>query len=154
MWLLCDRALPPKVLTKDVVTPLNPPPLSDEGPQSSSIENRLATRVNVTWKARLLSQDGAMMDVRTADISVSGVGLLGDHPLDLHSVMQLAIQVPHFAGARSFTVITGKVRIVFHVLKGDQYRTGGQWINLAEPHQAMIRGWIDRMTRLVPGFGD
>jgi hypothetical protein len=137
------------MLTKDDVTPPNLPQLASEGPLSGSIENRLATRTNVTWRARLLSHEGLMMDVRTADISVSGVGLIGDHPLELHSVMQLAIQVPHFSGPRSFKVITGTIKIVFHVLKGDQYRSGGQWINLAEPDRALLKSWIERVPPLL-----
>ncbi len=131
------------------MTPPNLPQITGEELKSGVIENRVAARSNVTWKARLLSEKGLMMDVKTADISISGVGLIGDHPLTLHSVMQLAIQVPHLTMPGSFTVITGQIKIVFHVLKGGQYRSGGQWINLAEPHQALLKSWIERVPPLI-----
>lgn len=92
-----------------------------------------------------MSQQGTIMEVRTADISTSGVGLVGDHALVQQSVMQLALQVPHLTQPASFVVVTGRVKIVFHVLKGGQYRSGAQWIDLAEPYKVLLSSWVERL---------
>ncbi len=92
-----------------------------------------------------MSQQGTMMEAKTSDISASGVGLVGEHALVQQSVMQLALQVPHLTQPASFVVVTGRVRIVFHVLKGGMYRSGAQWVDLAEPFQVLLSSWVERL---------
>ena len=121
-------------------------PKPDPAPQvAPQAEHRAAVRVNITWKAKVMMNPSSVLDVKTADISVSGVGLVGTHPFPQHSVLQLAIQVPHPSVSGHFAIITTKIKVAFQVLRGGEYRTGAQFIDLPEPYRELLRIWIERL---------
>lgn len=86
-----------------------------------------------------------ILDAKTADISSSGVGLVCHHPLAQHSVVQLALQVPHLVIAGNFTVITGRVKVAFQVMRGGEYRIGAQWVDLTDSARALLTAWVERL---------
>jgi hypothetical protein len=112
---------------------------------AGSIDNRVAARRNVTWKARLMISQGTVLEAKTADISSTGVGLVSHHPLTQNSVVQIALQVPHLTTAGSFTVITGRVKVAFQVMRGGEYRTGAHWVELSEPYRVLLGAWVERL---------
>ena len=87
-----------------------------------------------------------VLEVKTADISSSGVGLVGHQPLPAQAVLQLALQVPHPTMAGNFTVITGRVKVAFQVMRGDEFRTGAQWVELSDAYRALLVSWVDRLA--------
>ena len=125
------------------------PPPDSANPElhnlGAKVEHRAAIRVNITWKAKVMMGASSVLDVKTADISTSGVGLVGHHPLPQHSVLQLAIQVPHPTLSGQFAVITGKIKVAFQVMRGGEYRTGAQFIDLPESYRELLRIWIERL---------
>ena len=88
---------------------------------------------------------GSVLEAKTADISTSGVGLVGHHPFPPHSVLQVAIQVPHPTLSGSFAVITGKVKVAFQVMRGGEYRTGAQFVELPDSYRELLRIWVERL---------
>lgn len=115
-------------------------------PPPASTENRAAVRVNITWKAKIMMPQGAVIEAKTADVSATGIGLVGHHPFPVHSVLQVAIQVPHPTISGSFTVITGRVKVAFQVMRGGDYRTGVQFVELSEAYKALINVWVERVV--------
>ena len=89
---------------------------------------------------------GTVLEVKTADISKSGVGLVGHQPLPAQAVLQLALQVPHPTIAGNFTVITGRVKVAFQVMRGDEFRTGAQWVDLPDAYRALLANLIQRLA--------
>ncbi len=112
---------------------------------AGTIESRVATRRNVTWKARVMPAPGNVLDAKTADISSSGVGLICHHPLPPHSVVQLALQVPHLTITGSFTVVTGRVKVAFQVMRGGEYRVGAQWVDISDASRTLLTSWVERL---------
>lgn len=88
---------------------------------------------------------GAVIEAKTADVSASGIGLVCHQPFQVHSVLQVAIQVPHPTISGSFTVITGRVKVAFQVMRGGEYRTGVQFVELSDAYKALINVWIERL---------
>ena len=89
---------------------------------------------------------GAVIEAKTADVSTTGIGLVGHQPFQAHSVLQVAIQVPHPTLSGSFTVITGRVKVAFQVMRGGEYRTGAQFVELSDAYKALIHIWVERLT--------
>ncbi len=110
-----------------------------------SADNRVALRRNVTWKARLMQAQGMISEAKTTDISVSGVGLTSRQPMPANSVVQLALQVPHLTIPGNFTVITGRVKVAFQVIRGDDYRIGAQWVELSDANRLLLSTWAERL---------
>lgn len=88
---------------------------------------------------------GAIFDAKTADISSSGVGLVARQPLPANSVVQLALQVPHLTIPSNFTVVTGRVKVAFVVMRGDEYRIGAQWVELSDANRMLLSMWAERL---------
>lgn len=134
---------PQAALSSDTQTPPGP---GEAASPKGGLENRAAVRVNITWKGRLMLPPGTVLEVKTADISKSGVGLVGHQPLPAQTVLQLALQVPHPTIAGNFTVISGRVKVVFQVMRGGEFRAGAQWVELPDAYRALLSNLVERLA--------
>jgi PilZ domain len=108
---------------------------------------RAAPRKAVSLKARVLLAGGAMMDGRTHDLSTGGVGLLLRQPLAVQSMIQVAVQLPRPKMPGQYDVITGSGKVVFQVLRGDDYQIGVQWLSLDSKVLALLSAFTEHATK-------
>lgn len=112
---------------------------------------RASIRRVVSLKARVLLPGGKMMDGRTHDLSTGGVGLLLRAPLAPQSAVQVAVQLPKPKMPGQYEVITGSGKVVFQVLKGDDYQIGVQWLSLDSKVLTLLQAFTEHATKPRPG---
>ncbi|MFM8900296.1 MAG: PilZ domain-containing protein [Burkholderiales bacterium] len=111
---------------------------------------RASTRRVVSLKARVLLPGGKMMEGRTHDLSTGGVGLLLRAPLAPQSAVQVAVQLPKPKMPGQYEVITGSGKVVFQVLKGDDYQIGVQWLSLDSKVLTLLQAFTEHATKPRP----
>jgi hypothetical protein len=131
--------------------PLESPAPKAAAPAKPGVEMRATVRKVVSLKARVLLASGAMTDGRTHDLSAGGVGLLLRQPLTPQSVVQIAVQLPKPKVPGQYDVITGSGKVVFQVLKGDDYQVGVQWLSLDSKVLALLTAFTEHATKPRPG---
>ncbi len=108
---------------------------------ASKADNRGSVRKLVTLKARVLMGQGRMVDGRTHDLSTGGLSLLLAAPLPAQTVVQVAIQLPVVGG--QFEVVSGQAKVVFQVLRGDDYQLGMEWSGLDSRSLGLLQTFLD-----------
>jgi c-di-GMP-binding flagellar brake protein YcgR len=111
---------------------------------------RATVRKVVSLKARVLLAGGAMVDGRTHDLSAGGVGLLLRQPLAAQAIVQVAIQLPKPKTPGQYDVISGSGKVVFQILKGDDYQVGVQWLSLDSQVLTLLTAFTEHATK--PSF--
>ncbi len=114
-------------------------------------ELRTAVRRLISLKARVLLDGGAMIDGRTQDVSTGGVGLLLPRPLTPQSKIQVAVQLPKPRVPGQYDVVAGAGKVVFQVLRGDDYQIGVQWLSLDTKALALLAAFTEHLTKPKPG---
>lgn len=94
------------------------------------LDSRSSDRRTVSWRANILLPQGQVVSARATDASANGLGLLSAKQVPDDSLVQLALQVPVHGVAGKFHVVTGKARVVFQVLRGNEYQLGVEWVQL------------------------
>jgi c-di-GMP-binding flagellar brake protein YcgR len=115
------------------------------------VELRASVRKVVSLKARVLLATGAMLEGRTHDLSTGGVGLLLRSPLTAQMVVQIAVQLPRPKTPGQYDVITGSGKVVFVVLKGEDYQVGVQWLSLDSKVLGLLQAFTEHATKPRPG---
>ncbi|XVJ70743.1 MAG: PilZ domain-containing protein [Rhizobacter sp.] len=113
------------------------------------MENRGSVRKQVTLKARVLLSQGRVVDGRTHDLSAGGMSLLLAAPLVPQTTVQVAIQLTR-AGAQT-DVVSGQAKVVFQVLRGDDYQLGMEWVGLDSRCLGLLQTFLDQVK--VPRSG-
>ena len=132
-------------------------PLDSPAPKASvppkpaaGADMRSSIRRVVSLKARVLLPGGKMMEGRTHDLSTGGVGLLLRDPLAPQSAVQVAVQLPKPKVPGQYDVITGAGKVVFQVLKGDDYQIGVQWLSLDSKVLSLLQAFTEHATKPRP----
>ena len=97
------------------------------------------------WHARVQMPDGRVIAMRTSDISESGIGLVGEHPIAPHATVQCALAIPDPNNAASTTWIQGSVRTAHVTVRGPDLVYGGTWQQLPQDGRDLIRQWIKKL---------
>jgi c-di-GMP-binding flagellar brake protein YcgR len=118
--------------------PANPAP---------GFDMRASVRRVVSLKARVLLAGGAVVEGRTHDLSSGGVGLLLRQPLTAQAIVQVAVQLPKPTMPGQYDVIAGAGKVVFQVLKGDDYQVGVQWLNLDSTVVDLLTAFAEHATK-------
>lgn len=127
----------------DSLAPKTAPPAQ----VASDADMRTTVRKVVSLKARVLLKEGQMVEGRTHDVSTGGVGLLLRQPLVPQSAVQVAVQLPKPRAAGQYDVVTGSGKVVFQVLKGDDYQVGVQWLSLDSKVLTLLEAFTEHATR-------
>lgn len=101
-------------------------------------EQRSTDRKTVSWRVRAQLPSGKVVEGKTTDASANGLGILVPVPVAENVVIQLAVQVPIFNSPGKFQVAAGKARVVFQVLRGNEYQLGIEWIELDDAMRQLI----------------
>jgi hypothetical protein len=112
------------------------------------MDNRGSVRKLVTLKARVLLAQGRVVDGRTHDLSLGGLSLLLIAPLVPKTTVQVAIQLTGSAGAMQ--VVSGPAKVVFQVLRGDDYQIGLEWSGLDSRNQGLLQTFLDQVKAPKP----
>jgi hypothetical protein len=107
------------------------------------MENRGSVRKIVSLKARVLLGAGRVVDGRTHDLSVGGLSLLLAAPLVPKATVQVAIQLTRAAGQAE--VVSGSAKVVFQVLRGDDYQIGLEWAGLDSRCLELLQTFLDQV---------
>jgi PilZ domain len=107
------------------------------------VDNRGSVRKLVSLKARVLLSQGRVVDGRTHDLSVGGLSLLLASPLVAKATVQVAIQLTR-AGAQT-EVVSGQAKVVFQVLRGDDYQVGLEWAGLDTRSLGLLQTFLDQV---------
>ena len=118
--------------------------MSIETYSQSRIDQRREPRVPVAWPARLDLGGGQVVDVRVRDISESGVGLRCDRPIAVDSHLHITLGVPDLNDPKHLQAVPGRLAIMFVVMSGDEWRVGGQWLELSPPARSLMHQWMQR----------
>ena len=119
-------------------------------------EMRTAVRKLVSLKVRLLLESGVILDGRSNDLSTGGIGLLLQQPLALQSVVQVAVQLPMLNGSDQYNghvryeVVTSSGKVVFQILRGDNYQVGLQWLNLGSKELSLLKAFVNHHAEPAP----
>jgi hypothetical protein len=93
--------------------------ISDSTPQTSS-ERRQVTRFNVEGEATLVFNREESKTYAIKDLSLNGVGLIGNHPLDLSNSLDVVIASPFLRNS-----YFQKVRLAWQKKLGENLWEGG-----------------------------
>lgn len=119
-------------------------------------EMRTAVRKLVSLKVRLLLDGGVILDGRTQDLSTGGIGLLLQNPLSPQSLVKVAVQLPTLNGSDPYNgqvqydVVTGSGKVVFQILRGDNYLIGLQWLNLGSKELSLLKAFVNHTAKPAP----
>ena len=107
------------------------------------MDNRGSVRKLVSLKARILLSQGRVVDGRTHDLSVGGLSLLLAAPLVPQTTVQVAIQLTRAGGQTD--VVSGQAKVVFQVLRGDDYQIGLEWAWLDTRALGLLQTFLDQV---------
>ena len=107
------------------------------------MDNRASARKIVSIKARVLLGQGRMVDGRTHDLSTGGLSLLLSASLPPQATVQVALQLPVAGG--QFEVVSGQAKVVFQVLRGDDYQLGMEWVGLDSRCLKLLQSFLDQV---------
>lgn len=105
-------------------------------------EARLAPRVNVSWRARVLLSAQAFIEGRALNVSEAGVSLLFDRRFPDGAVLTVALGVPEPTDRARLRPVTAQARVVFHVASGDLFRHGLVFTQIDAEARKLIRHWV------------
>ena len=123
------------------------PKVAASAKPAPGVDMRATVRKVVSLKARVLLANGVIMEGRTHDLSTGGVGLLVPRPTAVQTVVQVAIQLPKPKVPGQYDVITGSGKVVFQVLKGDDYQIGVQWLSLDSKVLGLLTAFAEHATK-------
>ena len=110
-------------------------------------EHRASDRKTVSWRARVMLAGGQVLEGKTVDASTNGLGILVPIPIGDDTVVQLAVQVPLFNSPGKFQVVTGKARVAFQVLRGNEYQIGIEWVQLEPSLKQVIVQYLEKLSQ-------
>lgn len=90
---------------------------------------------------------GQVLEGKTVDASTSGLGILLAMPIGGDTVVQLAVQVPLLNSPGKFQVVTGKARVAFQVLRGNEYQIGIEWVQLEPSMKQLITQYLEKLSQ-------
>jgi PilZ domain len=132
------------------------PSFSTAASPKGGAEMRTAVRKAASLKVRVLLESGTILEGRTQDVSTGGVGLVLVQPLVPQSTVQVALQLPKldgqspYGGHVQFDVVTGSGKVIFQVLRGDNYQIGLQWLNLDSKMLGLIQTFVNHVPKPMP----
>lgn len=100
---------------------------------------RSSSRVQVSWRARVLLTPATFIECRTLNISDAGVSLLCDRALSSGATLNVALAVPEPRDRSRIRPVTLMARVVFHAAAGDLFKIGMQFVRLDEDTRAFVR---------------
>ncbi|MES2887160.1 MAG: hypothetical protein V4739_04025 [Pseudomonadota bacterium] len=109
-------------------------------------DSRSSDRRTVAWRAKILLPQGQVVEARATDAGVNGLGVLSGKQVVFDSVVQLALQVPVHGVAGKFHVVTGKARVVFQVLRGNEYQLGLEWVQLEPAMRQALEQCLEKIN--------
>ncbi len=124
-----------------------PPPSGASMPPKppQGIEARREVRVSVKWQARVLQPDGSVVAVRVRDISESGIGLAGEHPIRPHAVLRIAVAVPDPHTPGVFSTVTGRFKTAHVTVSGAELLYGGIWVSIDGDGNELLKSRLRKL---------
>jgi hypothetical protein len=110
-------------------------------------EPRSSERKLVTWRVRVMLSNGQVLDGKTTDASPNGLGIAMPVFIRDADQIQLAVQVPLHNTPGKFQVITGKARIAFQVLRGNEYQMGVEWVQVEPAKKQIIIYYLEKLSQ-------
>ncbi len=110
-------------------------------------EYRSSERKLVTWRVRVMLPHGQVLDGKTSDASANGLGILMPVCMKDGTQVQLAVQVPLHNAPGKFQVVTGKARVIFHVLRGNEYQIGIEWLQIESAQKQTIIHHLEKLSQ-------
>ncbi|MCH8181229.1 MAG: PilZ domain-containing protein [Proteobacteria bacterium] len=100
---------------------------------------RGSSRVQVSWRARVLLSQATFIECRTLNISDVGVSLLCDRALSSGATLNVALAVPEPRDRSRIRPVTLMARVVFHAAAGDLFKIGMQFVQVDDDTRAFVR---------------
>ena len=126
-------------------SPPTPPAPTPPTKPGGGIESRKEVRVRVKWAARVLQPDGRVVPLRTRDISETGIGLVSETAIASHTVLKVALAVPHLEIPGRYTTVTGSFKTAHVTVSGPDLVYGGTWVEIEPAGRELIRKWVRRL---------
>ena len=114
-------------------------------PPSRSIDARKEPRVSVSWRARLTLPTGQIHEARVRDISESGLGIVVHEIVPVQQMLALSVSMPDVEDMTKAYMVNARIRPLFVVLQGHDYRLGAEWHELPEAARTLLKAWIRRI---------
>jgi hypothetical protein len=128
-----------------------PPPAVFNAPAAArnghAADGRREPRVKVSWPARMQLPNGRVLELRTRDLSASGVGLLTPSHIPANAVVNFAMGVPGLDQPQTITPVSGTVKTTYLVVQGPDIYCGGMWVNLPHASRELLDQWIRKLRR-------
>lgn len=110
-----------------------------------AIDARREARRNVFWKALLKLPNGSTIEVMVKDISESGMGMVVNQPVPNGAVLSIIVRVPNPAAPDQMLAGSGRVKIVYAAMKGDDFSVGAIWVERSESVRGLLARWLRKL---------
>lgn len=112
---------------------------------STQIDARREPRFNVHWRGRLRAADGRLIEVRTKDISDSGMGLVAAEAVPTGAMLAVTVRVPDPGGSAQLSEVSGTVQTAYVAMRGYEFIIGVVWVDRSDAGRELMSRWIGRL---------
>ncbi len=116
--------------------------MSASGSAFQDQEARVGPRVNVRWRARLLTGPQGWLDAKVVNISADGMAVECEHAFASGVSLTLVVSAPDARDRSVFRTLQLQVRTVFHVHRGHSFRTGLRIEQADDEARGLIEHWV------------
>jgi hypothetical protein len=118
--------------------------MSSAARQSAQIDARREPRYNVHWRGRMQLADGRVIELRSRDISESGMGLTAAEAVPSGATLEIALRVPDPGGSAQVTEVCGTAQAVYVALRGYEFIIGVAWVKRSDAGRELMSRWMGR----------
>lgn len=117
--------------------------VSDSTQQDAS-DARTAPRVNVAWRARVITGAQSYEDVRVVNISADGLAFASDLAFPSGAVLHMAVAIPDPHDRSRFCYVTLHIKVAFHATAHSKFRIDARLSQADEATRRLIDHWVSK----------
>jgi hypothetical protein len=94
----------------------------------------------------LAADDGRRMAVKVVDVSMSGMGIVGDDRLQTRQAVTLAARIPDLPDMVTQSLVQFRATVVYQALQRGAWRAGLLLDTLTPEQEALLKDWLARRS--------
>jgi hypothetical protein len=119
--------------------------MSNARHQPQLFDARREPRYAVHWRGRMQLPDGRVIELRSKNMSESGMGITASEAVPSGATLAIAVRVPDPAGSAQVTEVIGTVQTAYVAMRGYEFSVGTIWVERDEAGRELMSRWIGKL---------